>query len=1659
MKTSFPVPAALASVRVLFFPLAVACSLFEASLHGAEAYSLQVVAFSNDFPPSPDNPNAIIERGFAAPPNSARLADSGVLTFPVQWRDSRLPGNSLQLTGGTPGALAPIVETQKPVPGLSQYVFGLSGFSAATAQFPSWAVNNAGELLLVGGANGATDPAAGAGGIWKGHAGGMTLLAARMIFTRNGVQPAGAPPVNVSGLPATGTSTTLVWRTLDAALELCENGSAFFSGNIDGWSPDPNSSGNFVGASVVQDGLFEITGGGMRLVARRSGAAPDTGGIRVYSAPLAPLISQRSGDFITLAVTSPSGAEADPALARTEIHDYRNGVLRAVHRNGDALPDLSPSPASTDLVLANSIDATSSGLFSATAGGSRLGWWKLSTAGKQTVVIFGRDVTLGSAGSGRFAPTSAAVQGSATIGAGRAVFIAAFTPAGTTQPQEGIFRETPGGLDRVIVANGAAVPGTDFVLGGPFRQVVTNERGDILFSVPSRRTTESTFVESLWLADRNGAFHRLVAAGQNLQVGVLLRTVGAFWLDGGSSRPRQVINDSGVVAFFVTFTGGTSAGTSAILRAVPSGYSDPPKPAPPGKVYRFSEKFGSNWHGRNGNVANWEDENSITHPQAPGDADANTATVIIPGGRSATLSDRAASVGAVTATGNLTISQRLTVNSPSVVRDIRLSGPNAVFTGNVTTVEFFKARLENRGRIEAAGATIKNMGDIDVIDGTITATGVGAAFENRGKLNKDGPGEVTITAAPKSIGPAGTAPARDAIEVKQGKLSLIGGGASEGNVRKRLAKDAGLKLTGDFEIKDQLEIVGPADRDGATKVELGDDSRSLQIQSSPGSTIILDVSGAGVEFNSGLLAGRGAVLENRRLLAWSGGRIAFEPVPEGRFGNFYNRGTIRIQGNGAHVRGGSLGNEPASGIALAGQIEQASPLAIEGVVQNGSRWTVTRPTTISGEGRVWNSGDFAVTLDTPGVVEVTAGFDCTNDVDNIEGGSVTVGRLGPFTGSAPATTLRFRSRLGNVKNGALDVGRWRIGRAATLEVAEDVFSIRAFTTVEIDARAFPALKLGQLFGALSLRETSYIAPGSVMIGTEQNHFYSALRLEAASMTVPGRLDNFGRIVCDRNSSLTIGGDFNHDPAARLTLNGRLVVRGTFFAFGAITGDGGTIEAQEVIGLGPIEPGESPGTLNLNARLSLGAAAELSMEMAGREAARFDVINVNGAAALGGTLLVPLLNGFTPGPTDTFAIVQATAITGRFSNVASGQRLFTTDGRGSLEVHYGAGSAFGANRVVLANWQPAPTGGIAIGRAPAAETVKAGAPLVLSVNASGAVPLTYQWRFRGAPIAGATQATFTVPGAQAYDQGSYSVVVTNATGSVVSAANVTVDDTTSPSARLLNLSTRALGPAGSEAFISGFVLQGAGSARMLLRTIGPGLGAFGVPNTLPNPQMVLQRLAGANYVPQATNTDWGVNANASAIVTTTQSVGGFPLATGSLDSALLVDLVPGQYSVVASDSANRTGTAIIELYDTTAAGADVPRLVNISTRGFVGAGGDVMIPGFVISPEGARTLLVRAVGPTLSTFGVTGALSDPQITLYRRESGGTDTPVFTNNDWGTSPTAATLPAVAASVGAFALPTGSKDAALLVTLQPGAYTVHVSGGGGATGTALVEIYLVP
>lgn len=273
-----------------------------------------------------------------------------------------------------------------------------------------------------------------------------------------------------------------------------------------------------------------------------------------------------------------------------------------------------------------------------------------------------------------------------------------------------------------------------------------------------------------------------------------------------------------------------------------------------------------------------------------------------------------------------------------------------------------------------------------------------------------------------------------------------------------------------------------------------------------------------------------------------------------------------------------------------------------------------------------------------------------------------------------------------------------------------------------------------------------------------------------------------------------------------------------------------------------------------------------------------------------------------------------------------------------------------------------------------------------------------------------------------------------------------------SGRLINLSVRAAVGSGDRTPIMGFVVGGSaanGSRSLLLRGVGPLLQQFGVTGVASDPAMVVYH----GNVVMATNDNWSGDAQVADIGA---SVGAMPFDdVDSKDAALVRSFAPGAYTVHITGSGS--GVALAELFDATRDGDSAiatPKLINASSRGYVGAGEEILIVGFVIGGTSPVTVMIRAVGPGLAAHGVSGTLENPVLTLF---SGST--PLQSNDDWGMAANAAQIAAAASKVGAFALPEGSHDAVILGSLAPGVYTAHVSGVGGTTGVALAEIYEVP
>ncbi len=258
----------------------------------------------------------------------------------------------------------------------------------------------------------------------------------------------------------------------------------------------------------------------------------------------------------------------------------------------------------------------------------------------------------------------------------------------------------------------------------------------------------------------------------------------------------------------------------------------------------------------------------------------------------------------------------------------------------------------------------------------------------------------------------------------------------------------------------------------------------------------------------------------------------------------------------------------------------------------------------------------------------------------------------------------------------------------------------------------------------------------------------------------------------------------------------------------------------------------------------------------------------------------------------------------------------------------------------------------------------------------------------------------------------------------------------PVPQFQNISTRGQTLTGDNVLIAGFIITGTGQKEVLVRGIGPSLTNLHVPGALQDPVLELHDEHGALI---ALNDNWA----------DTQEVAIEPTniaPTDARESAIFRPLDPGAYTVILKGKNNTTGVGLIEVYDLSRTPG--VELANISARGLVDAGDNVIIAGFIVGETGsgpAREVL-RAIGPSLSNAQVAGALQDPSLELH--DSNGAL--VATNDNWATDPHSAQIQA------ADLAPSDPRESAMLPTLAPGAYTVIVRGVNGTTGVALVEAY---
>ncbi len=271
--------------------------------------------------------------------------------------------------------------------------------------------------------------------------------------------------------------------------------------------------------------------------------------------------------------------------------------------------------------------------------------------------------------------------------------------------------------------------------------------------------------------------------------------------------------------------------------------------------------------------------------------------------------------------------------------------------------------------------------------------------------------------------------------------------------------------------------------------------------------------------------------------------------------------------------------------------------------------------------------------------------------------------------------------------------------------------------------------------------------------------------------------------------------------------------------------------------------------------------------------------------------------------------------------------------------------------------------------------------------------------------------------------------------IAAEANRVLSGTTQSLGKALNISTRAAVGTGDNVAIIGFIITGTNAKKVLLRAIGPSLSSHGVSGPVSDPTLTLYDNARRVL---ASNDNWRDTQQAEI-----QATGAAP--TNNLESAIVRTLNPGSYTAILRGKNGGTGIGLVEIYDLSSTANSA--LANLSTRGFVGTGENVMIAGLIVGSGEKPILALRAVGPSLTSQGVSGALQDP--TLELRDNNGAL--IASNDDWQTTQDSAVAACGIA-------PSDVRESAIVRSLAAGNYTAIVRGKSNTTGVALIEAYRI-
>ncbi len=283
------------------------------------------------------------------------------------------------------------------------------------------------------------------------------------------------------------------------------------------------------------------------------------------------------------------------------------------------------------------------------------------------------------------------------------------------------------------------------------------------------------------------------------------------------------------------------------------------------------------------------------------------------------------------------------------------------------------------------------------------------------------------------------------------------------------------------------------------------------------------------------------------------------------------------------------------------------------------------------------------------------------------------------------------------------------------------------------------------------------------------------------------------------------------------------------------------------------------------------------------------------------------------------------------------------------------------------------------------------------------------------------------------------------------ATPTPTPTPTLAARLDNISTRSFVQTDDNVMIGGFIVQGAQRKTVIIRAIGPELTQFGVPNVLLNPTLELHDGTGALI---ASNDNWQTTIIGGIIMNNQvqQIINSGHAPMDPRESAIIAGLPAGSYTAIVRGVNRTRGVALTEVYDLSPGSNS--HLDNISTRSFVQINDNVMIGGFIVAGNRPKRVIIRAIGPELTPFGVPNVLADPTLELHD----GMGAPIASNNNWQTTIIGGIImnDQVQQILNSGLAPTDGRESAIIANLPAGNYTAIVRGVNGTTGIALVEVY---